>query len=88
MYFVQWLVCLQMALAKLLDVPAHNVVVKVKRIGGGFGGKESRSHLPSMMTAVAARKFRRPVRCIFNRKDDTLINGGRHPSLARYKVSS
>ncbi|XP_064607972.1 xanthine dehydrogenase/oxidase-like isoform X2 [Liolophura sinensis] len=77
---------LQIAVAEVLGVPAHNVVVKVKRIGGGFGGKESRSLLPSMITALAARKFRRPVRCIFNRKDDTLINGGRHPSLARYKV--
>ena len=34
--------CLQMTVASVLGVGAHRVVVKVKRMGGGFGGKESR----------------------------------------------
>ena len=39
-------------------------------------------------TAVAARKTGRPVRCVLSRQQDMAITGGRHPFLARYKVSN
>lgn len=52
-----WHICLhlhQFLVAKVLAVPANRVVVRVKRMGGGFGGKESRSTILSTVVAVAA----------------------------------
>ncbi|XP_044043358.1 xanthine dehydrogenase/oxidase [Siniperca chuatsi] len=76
----------QSLVAKALGVPANRVVVRVKRMGGGFGGKESRSTLLSTVVAVAANKLKRPVRCMLDRDEDMLITGGRHPFYAKYKV--
>lgn len=47
----------QSHVAKALGVPANRVVVRVKRLGGGFGGKESRSTVLSTVVAVAANKY-------------------------------
>uniref|UniRef100_A0A8L0DPJ2 Xanthine dehydrogenase/oxidase n=1 Tax=Oncorhynchus mykiss TaxID=8022 RepID=A0A8L0DPJ2_ONCMY len=66
-----------------LGVPASRVVIRVKRMGGGFGGKESRSTTLSTVVAVAAQK---PVRCMLDRDEDMLVTGGRHPFYGRYKV--
>lgn len=60
---------------------------KVKRLGGGFGGKETRSIQLSGICAVAANKTKRPVRCMLNRDDDISTSGQRHPFLARWKVA-
>ncbi|XP_008563570.1 PREDICTED: xanthine dehydrogenase/oxidase-like, partial [Galeopterus variegatus] len=70
----------------MLGVPANRILVRVKRMGGGFGGKETRSTLVSTAVALAAHKTGRPVRCMLDRDEDMLITGGRHPFLARYKV--
>ena len=72
--------------AHILGVPKNRVVCKVKRMGGGFGGKETRNVFLSMACAVAARKFNRPVRISLDRDQDMCITGQRHPFLARYKV--
>ncbi|XP_040286533.1 xanthine dehydrogenase/oxidase isoform X1 [Bufo bufo] len=72
--------------AHALGVPANRIVVRVKRLGGGFGGKESRTVLLSTPLAVAAYRTGRPVRCMLDRDEDMLITGGRHPYLGRYKV--
>uniref|UniRef100_A0A2I3HYX1 Xanthine dehydrogenase/oxidase n=1 Tax=Nomascus leucogenys TaxID=61853 RepID=A0A2I3HYX1_NOMLE len=76
----------QSFVAKMLGVPANRIVVRVKRMGGGFGGKETRSTVVSTAVALAAYKTGRPVRCMLDRDEDMLITGGRHPFLARYKV--
>lgn len=47
----------QALVAKALGVPANRVVCRVKRMGGGFGGKESRSTILSTVVAVAAQKY-------------------------------
>uniref|UniRef100_A0A3P8SP05 Xanthine dehydrogenase n=1 Tax=Amphiprion percula TaxID=161767 RepID=A0A3P8SP05_AMPPE len=73
----------QALVAKALGVPANRVVVRVKRMGGGFGGKESRTTLLSTVVAVAAN---RPVRCMLDRDEDMLVTGGRHPFYGKYKV--
>uniref|UniRef100_A0A8C2DWI3 xanthine dehydrogenase n=1 Tax=Cyprinus carpio TaxID=7962 RepID=A0A8C2DWI3_CYPCA len=72
----------QALVAKALGVPANRVVCRVKRMGGGFGGKESRS------TILLAFFFRtkRPVRCMLDRDEDMLVTGGRHPFFGHYKV--
>uniref|UniRef100_A0AAX7VU14 Xanthine dehydrogenase/oxidase n=1 Tax=Astatotilapia calliptera TaxID=8154 RepID=A0AAX7VU14_ASTCA len=76
----------QSLVAMALGVPANRVVVRVKRMGGGFGGKESRTTLLSTVVAVAANKLKRPVRCMLDRDEDMLITGGRHPFYGKYKV--
>ncbi|KAM6179213.1 xanthine dehydrogenase/oxidase [Erethizon dorsatum] len=76
----------QSFVAKMLGVPDNRIVVRVKRMGGGFGGKETRSTVLSTAVALAAYKTGRPVRCMLDRDEDMLITGGRHPFLARYKV--
>ncbi|CAH1790691.1 unnamed protein product [Owenia fusiformis] len=77
----------QMLAARALGVPASHVVCRVKRMGGGFGGKETRS-IPalSLPAVVAAQKFGRPVRCMLDRDEDMLTTGTRHPLYAKYKI--
>lgn len=72
--------------ARVLEVQANKIVVKVKRLGGGFGGKETRCIQLSTILALAAQKTRRPVRCMLTREEDMVTSGQRHPFLGRWKV--
>lgn len=76
----------QAYIAKILGVQSNKIVTKVKRLGGGFGGKETRSIQLATICAVAANKTRRPVRCMLNRDEDIMTSGQRHPFLALWKV--
>ena len=76
----------QVFAAQVCNVQANKVVVRVKRMGGGFGGKESRSVQLSTIIALAANKTRRPVRCMLTREEDMVTSGQRHPFLGRWKV--
>jgi xanthine dehydrogenase/oxidase len=76
----------QNSVAGVLGVPACKVVVKVKRIGGAFGGKEVLTVAMAAAAAVAARELNRPVRMLLTRKQDMSISGQRHPFLFRYKA--
>lgn len=76
----------QAYVAKALGVQSNKIVSKVKRLGGGFGGKETRSIQLSTICAVAANKVRRPVRCMLNRDEDIMTSGQRHPFLGIWKV--
>lgn len=67
--------------------PASKIVVKAKRLGGGFGGKESRSVQLSSIASVAAKKYKRPIRMILSRSEDMLTSGYRHPFLMKWKVA-
>lgn len=77
----------QAYVAQVTGVAANKIVTKVKRLGGGFGGKETRSIQLSGICAAAANKVKRPVRCMLNRDEDILTSGQRHPFLARWKVA-
>ncbi|PAV81283.1 hypothetical protein WR25_02114 isoform B [Diploscapter pachys] len=77
----------QMEIGHCLDIPAHKIVVKVRRIGGGFGGKESTISIITAPCAIAARKFRRPMRMKLERFDDMAITGNRHPYTFNYKAA-
>lgn len=72
--------------ARACDVAFNKVVVRVKRLGGGFGGKESRPAVLSSAVALAAKKTKKPVRCMLTREDDMLTSGQRHPFLGKYKL--
>ena len=55
--------------------------------GGGFGGKEAFPSILGCQVAVAAHKCKKPVRCVFDRREDMEYTSKRHPSLCRYKVA-
>ncbi|KAF2872915.1 xanthine dehydrogenase/oxidase [Massariosphaeria phaeospora] len=77
----------QAYVSKVVGVAANKIVTRVKRMGGGFGGKETRSIQLAGIVACAANKVRRPVRCMLNRDKDIMTSGQRHPFLARWKVA-
>jgi len=68
-------------------VKAHKVVIRTKRMGGGFGGKETRSVPITAAVAVAAKVTGRPVRIMLDRDEDMVTTGFRHPFLGRYRVA-
>ncbi len=72
--------------AEILGVPFNHVVVHCKRMGGGFGGKETQAAQPAMMAALVASKTGRPARVVYNKDDDMRYTGKRHPFLNRYTV--
>ncbi|CAH1710177.1 unnamed protein product [Chironomus riparius] len=78
---------IQQRIANLLEIPQHKIVCRVKRIGGGFGGKQSRASLAALPAAFAAFKLKQPVRIMFDRDEDMMMTGGRNPFLFKYKVS-
>ena len=69
---------MQHLVAHALQRPAHAVQVECRRMGGGFGGKESQSALFACVAAVAAERLQRPVKLRLDRDDDFLITGRRH----------
>jgi len=69
---------MQHLVAQALQRPAHAVQVECRRMGGGFGGKESQSALFACVAAVAAARLQRPVKLRLDRDDDFLITGRRH----------
>ncbi|PLN85211.1 xanthine dehydrogenase [Aspergillus taichungensis] len=76
----------QAYVAQVTGVANNKIVSRVKRLGGGFGGKETRSIQLACICAAAASKTRRPVRCMLNRDEDMLTSGQRHPFYCRWKV--
>ncbi|GMS92013.1 hypothetical protein PENTCL1PPCAC_14188, partial [Pristionchus entomophagus] len=72
--------------ASVLGIPASKVVVKVKRLGGGFGGKQTCDRIAREPAIVAANKLRKPVSCVLHRSDDMAATGKRHPALFKYRV--
>lgn len=69
---------MQHLVAHALHRPSHAVQVECRRMGGGFGGKESQSALPACVAAVAALRTGRPVKLRLDRDDDFLVTGRRH----------
>lgn len=77
----------QAYVAQVTGVQNNKIVSKVKRLGGGFGGKETRSIQLAGIVATAANKTKRPVRCMLNRDEDMMTSGQRHPFLGIWKVA-
>jgi xanthine dehydrogenase large subunit len=69
---------MQHLVAQALGLASHHVRVECRRMGGGFGGKESQSALFACVAAVAARRLQRPVKLRVDRDDDFLVTGRRH----------
>ncbi|MFT3666539.1 xanthine dehydrogenase molybdopterin binding subunit [Piscinibacter sp.] len=77
---------MQHLVAHALGVHANQVQVECRRMGGGFGGKESQSAPFACIAAVAARRLNRPVKLRLDRDDDFLITGRRHCFRYEYEV--
>lgn len=77
----------QLNVAHALNLPMNKVTVKVKRMGGGFGGKETRGIPLAMAAAFAADKMGRPVRIMLDRYMDMITTGTRHPFMGKYKFA-
>jgi xanthine dehydrogenase large subunit len=77
---------MQHLVAHALGLSAHHVQVECRRMGGGFGGKESQSAPFACIAAIAAKKLNRPVKLRLDRDDDFLITGRRHCFWYEYEV--
>ncbi len=77
---------MQQVVAHALGVAAHKVQVECRRMGGGFGGKESQSAQFAAIAAVAARRLGVPVKLRLDRDDDFLVTGKRHCFSYDYEV--
>ena len=76
----------QHMVAHVLDVPASAVTVTVRRMGGGFGGKETQMNLFCVVAALAAKKLNRPVKLRPDRDQDMIVTGKRHDFVIDYDV--
>ena len=76
----------QAIIAGVLGIPSNAVVVEVRRLGGGFGGKETQANHVAAWTALLCRAAARPVKIRLSRDDDMIITGKRHPYLTRYEA--
>ena len=72
--------------AHALGLDNHAVRVECRRMGGGFGGKETQAGHMAVWAAVAAHKLKRPVKLRLDRDEDFMITGKRHPFAYNYTV--
>ena len=77
---------IQVMVAQVLGIPHAAVTVNTRRMGGGFGGKETQGNLFAAVAAIAARKYRKAVKIRPDRDDDFSITGKRHDFVVDYDV--
>ncbi|SFK48452.1 xanthine dehydrogenase molybdopterin binding subunit [Shimia haliotis] len=77
----------QHMVAHVLGVPNNAVVVNVRRMGGGFGGKESQMNQFAAVAAMAAKRLKRPVKIRPDRDQDMESTGKRHDFVVDYDVA-
>ena len=69
-----------------LGLDNHAVTVECRRMGGGFGGKETQAGHLAVWAAIAANKLRRPIKLRLDRDDDFMVTGKRHPFAFEYSA--
>ncbi|MEL0437641.1 xanthine dehydrogenase molybdopterin binding subunit [Phycobacter sp. K97] len=77
---------IQHKVAEAIGLPMHAVRVEIRRMGGGFGGKESQGNALAVACAVAARHTGRPCKMRYDRDDDMIITGKRHAFRISYRA--
>ncbi|GAB3629355.1 aldehyde oxidase [Pandoraea terrae] len=77
---------MQALVSHCLGWHSHQVQVECRRMGGGFGGKESQSGLFACVAAISATRLNRPVKLRLDRDDDMMITGKRHGFYFEYDV--
>ncbi|MBU2896639.1 xanthine dehydrogenase molybdopterin binding subunit [Vibrio hepatarius] len=76
----------QHKVAQVLNLPINKIIIEVRRMGGGFGGKETQAAIPACLAAVIAHQTRRPTKMRLPRMEDMTLTGKRHPFYNQYKV--
>lgn len=76
----------QKLIAEVLDLPINHVQVQVRRMGGGFGGKETQAAPFACMASVMAHLTGRPVKARIARQDDMVVTGKRHDFYNEFTV--
>ncbi len=77
---------IQHKVADALGIPMHGVRVEIRRMGGGFGGKESQGNALAVACAIAAIRTNMPCKMRYDRDDDMVITGKRHDFRIQYRV--
>ena len=77
---------IQHKVADALGVPMHAVRVEVRRMGGGFGGKESQGNHLAIACAIMAARTGRPCKMRYDRDDDFVVPGKRHDARVVYRA--
>ena len=76
----------QHKVADTIGLPMHAVRVETRRMGGGFGGKESQANAIACACAAAAKITGRPCKMRLDRDDDMITTGKRHDAVIRYRA--
>lgn len=76
----------QHGVSHVLGVAQNDVTIEVRRMGGGFGGKESQSTIIAGIAALLAVTCRKPVKLRLRRDDDMIATGKRHDFLFKYRI--
>ncbi len=76
----------QKLVAEVLGVPMNKIVIDMRRMGGGFGGKETQAAGPACLCAVIAHLTGRPTKMRLPRMEDMTMTGKRHPFYVEYDV--
>lgn len=76
----------QKLIAEVLGVPMNKIVIDMRRMGGGFGGKETQAAGPACLCAVIARLTGRPTKMRLPRMEDMTMTGKRHPFYVEYDI--
>lgn len=77
---------IQHKVADAIGAPMHSVRVEIRRMGGGFGGKESQGNALAVACAIAAQRSGRACKMRYDRDDDMTITGKRHDFRVSYTV--
>ena len=75
----------QQLIAKMLNQKSNSIKVLVRRIGGGFGGKET-NFMTAAICSLLSHKTKKPVKLRLDRDDDIIITGKRHEFYSEYEV--
>ncbi len=76
----------QHGVSNVLGIAQNDVTIEVRRMGGGFGGKESQPTIIAGIAALLAAKCRKPVKLRLRRDDDMIATGKRHDFLFKYVI--
>ena len=77
---------IQHVVAEALGLSQHQVVCVCKRMGGGFGGKETQAAIPAVLVALVAQKTGRTARIVYSKDDDMCSTGKRHAYRVEWEV--
>ena len=76
----------QQIIAKMLNQKSNTITVEVRRIGGGFGGKETQSFIFAAICTLLSKKTKCSVKLRIDRDDEIIITGKRHDFYSEYEV--